>query len=164
MAMDVDTTSGLLRLPDRIEPPAEAKIAAPYSLDRQGASNSQPLPAAVPATATIPVIEERRRSPRIECRGTAEISTATNTAPVIGEITNISLHGCYVKTTTVLALDTDVSLAVESLGISIRTQAKVRATYPSTGMGLCFGEMDAEQQAQVGLMLKALWARRTSLS
>jgi len=82
----------------------------------------------------------------------------------MGEVTNISLHGCYVKTTAALALDAEVSLAVESLGFRIRTQAKVRATYSSTGMGLCFGEMDAEQHAQVGLLLKALWARRTSPS
>jgi len=66
MAMDVDITSGLPGLPDGLKPPAEAKIAAPYPLNGQDACNSQILTAAVPATATRSVVDERRRSPRIE--------------------------------------------------------------------------------------------------
>ena len=124
------------------------------------ASGNQWLPAddAATAAAALPAMQERRRSPRFDCPGSVEISTSGSDVAVSGILTNISLHGCYVQTSTTFPLDTSVSLAIDSLGFRIGIEAKVRVIYPSTGMGLCFSEMDPQQHAQLGLLLKALWA------
>ena len=125
------------------------------------ASGNQWLPADNGATAAaLPATQERRRSPRFECPGTVDLSIGGGRVTVAGVLTNISLHGCYVQTSTTFPLDTIVSLAIDSLGFRIANEAKVRAIYPSTGMGLCFSEMDAQQHAQLELLLKALWAAK----
>jgi hypothetical protein len=80
----------------------------------------------------------------------------------VGTLTNISLHGCYVQIPTTFPLDTDVPIVIDSLGFRISIQARVRAIHPSTGMGLCFTEMGPEQQAQLGALMKALWAAKHS--
>jgi len=164
MATYADITSSLSGLSGGAQSPAEDKAGGPHPHNEQATSNDQALGAAAPAPAAAPVGQERRRSPRFECQGTAAIFAAGGDVSFTGALTNISLHGCYVETTLTLPLDTDVILAIDSLGFRIRAHARVRATYPSTGMGLCFSEMDAEQRAQLGLLVKALWSRKPSPS
>jgi len=136
-----------------------ARSPAP-TIDAPAIDNALPSSATAAVPAAPPAIEERRRSPRFECPGSVEISFAGSDVPVPGTLTNISPHGCYVKTHATLPLDTVVSLTIDSLGFRVRLQAQVRAAYPSGGMGLCFSVMDPAQHAQLELLLKALCAAR----
>jgi hypothetical protein len=154
--MDVHITDGSPGLPGgNHQLLAEDGPTPAHPMD--GSAIDSALPSGA-ASAAHPAMQERRRSPRFDCPGSVEICISGGDLPLSGMLTNISLHGCFVKTPTTLPLDTSVSLAIDSLGFRIATQAKVRAIYPSTGMGLCFSEIDPEQHAQLELLLKALWA------
>jgi hypothetical protein len=55
---------------------------------------------------------------------------------------------------------TNVDLAVESIGIRIKTAAVVRANYPSLGMGISFGTIDPQQTAKLQQLLVSLAGRK----
>jgi hypothetical protein len=118
--------------------------------------------AATPATAVF--VKERRRSPRFQCSGSVELQPQDGSAHMWGALTDISLHGCYVEMPTTFPTDTLVSLTVEVLGIRFSAQAKVRVSYPALGMGMCFTEIEPEQEKQLGQLLKAVARQRAILS
>jgi hypothetical protein len=110
--------------------------------------------AAATLPGALPTLQERRRSPRFQCSGSIELHIPGSDVRVWGTLTDISLHGCYVEMPTTFPVDTEVSLNIESLGVRVSTRAKVRATYPSLGMGMCFCPLEPAQQAQLGQLLK----------
>ena len=109
-------------------------------------------------------VKERRRSPRFQCSGSVELQPQDGSAHVWGALTDISLHGCYVEMPTTFPTDTPVSLTVEVLGIRFSTEARVRATYPSLGMGMSFTGTRPEEQAQLEQLLRAVAGQRATLS
>jgi len=123
-----------------------------------------PANASAPTPAGAVFVKERRRSQRFQCSGSVELQPQDGSAHMWGALTDISLHGCYVEMPTTLPTDTVVSLTVEVLGIRFSAQAKVRVSYPSLGMGMCFTEIDPEQQKQLGQLLKAVAGQRATLS
>ena len=105
-------------------------------------------------------LKERRRSPRFACSGSVEVLAEDNGIPMRGTLNDISLHGCYTEMSTTLPVNSKVSLLVDSLGFRFRTQATVRASYPFLGMGMCFTEIESQQQAQLAEILAALAGQR----
>jgi len=73
-----------------------------------------------------------------------------------GTLTDISLHGCYVEMKTTFPIGTKVELLLRSFGILIQARGTVRTSYPLLGMGICFVEIEAGQQAQLKQLLDAL--------
>jgi hypothetical protein len=132
--------------------------------------DDSPTPPANASSASAPTpggavfAKERRRSPRFQCSGSVELQPQDGSAHMWGALTDISLHGCYVEMPTTFPQETLVSLNVEVLGIRFSTQAKVRATYPSLGMGMCFTETKPEQQTQLKQLLKAVAGQRAAIS
>jgi PilZ domain len=128
------------------------------------------IPAADADTASAPSLagavfgKERRRSPRFQCSGSVELQPKDGSAHMWGALTDISLHGCYVEMPTTFPTDTLVTLNVEMLGIRFSAPAKVRVTYPSLGMGMCFTGIKPEQQTQLQQMLRAVAGQRAILS
>jgi hypothetical protein len=55
---------------------------------------------------------------------------------------------------------TNLDLAIESIGIRIKTAAVVRANYPSLGMGISFGALDPQQTAKLQQLLVSLASRK----
>jgi len=108
--------------------------------------------------ATTPTVEwkERRQSPRLHCSGSVEFRTKGNDVRMWGTLTDVSLHGCYVEMNTTFPVDTKVDLVLKSFGIRIHTAGTVRASYPFLGMGICFAEIEPEQQQQLKQLLEAL--------
>ena len=127
-----------------------------------GANNAlTPSPAAPFGVQEIrPAFAERRRSPRYQCTGSVEVRTDACPAPLWGTLADISLHGCYVEMPATFPLDTQVMLNIESCGFRFSTQATVRASYPSLGMGMCFTPMEAVQRTGLEELLKALVSQK----
>lgn len=125
-------------------------------------ANADSAKGATPIGAVF--VKERRRSPRFQCSGSVELQPQDGGAHMWGALTDISLHGCYVEMPTSLPTDTLVSLNIEVLGVRFSTQAKVRVSYPSLGMGMCFTEVASEQQEQLGRLLRAVAGQRAALS
>ena len=116
------------------------------------------------AAAAGPAFKERRRSVRFECSGRVEFQADGSEVRLPGMLTDISLHGCYVEMPTTFPVETAVTLDIEARGIRFHTRAKVRATYPFVGMGMCFVETELGQRGQLGQLLRAIAAERAVLS
>lgn len=118
----------------------------------------------IPIQQSPPAGRERRRSPRFLCSGSVEFQAADSDVRVWGNLSDISLHGCYVEMSTTFPVGTNVSLTLESLGVRVQTQAVVRLSYPFLGMGLCFTEIEPGQQLQLEHLLSALAGERALLN
>jgi PilZ domain-containing protein len=105
--------------------------------------------------------KDRRQSPRLRCSGSAEFRVEGSDVRMWGTLTDISLHGCYVEMNATFPVDTKVALILKSFGIQIRTAGRVRATYPSLGMGICFADIEPLEQLQLKQLLAALSGRST---
>jgi len=100
--------------------------------------------------------QQLRQSPRFHCSGSVRFRSEGNDAPVWGTLTDISLHGCYVEMKTTFPVDTRVDLVLKSFGILIQARGTVRTSYPLLGMGICFVEIEAGQEAQLKQLLDVL--------
>lgn len=113
------------------------------------------------ASALGPGFKDRRQSPRLRCSGSAEFRAEGSDVRMWGTLTDISLHGCYVEMNATFPVDTKVGLVLKSFGIRIQTAGRVRATYPSLGMGICFADIEPLEQLQLKQLLAALSGRST---
>jgi hypothetical protein len=80
-----------------------------------------------------------RSSERFLCTGVAEVRSAASRFPIHGELADISLSGCYLRTTHPPASGTEIDLLIRLSGRTpIRARATVRASHPLVGMGVQF--------------------------
>jgi hypothetical protein len=112
-----------------------------------------------PADATTIDWTMRRQSPRLRCSGSVEFRVEGSDVRMWGTLTDISLHGCYVEMNTTFPVDTKVDLVLKSFGVRIQVPGRVRATYAFLGMGICFAEIEPDQQLQLKQLLASLAGR-----
>ncbi len=112
--------------------------------------------AASPTSGAAHAAQERRRSPRFHCSGSAEFRVDGSEVRMWGTLTDVSLHGCYVEMANTFPVNTRVNLVLEAMEIRVRMQAVVRVCYPLLGMGLCFVNMELGQRRQLERLLLAL--------
>lgn len=118
-----------------------------------------PAPAArpmVPMAQLGPERAERRRSPRYNCRGSAEFRAGGGDVRMWGTLTDISRSGCYVEMTSTFPAGTDVDLGMEIQGIRVRAHGRICVSYPFLGMGIAFTGIAPEQEASLEQLLSAL--------
>ncbi len=113
------------------------------------------------ATTMGPGFKDRRQSPRLRCSGSVEFRVEGSDVRMWGTLTDISLHGCYVEMNATFPVDTKVDLVLKSFGIRIQTRGRVRATYPSLGMGILLVDIEPLEQLQLKQLLAALSGRST---
>ena len=151
--MDSDVIGGLSDQQDKTRPQS-GKDRVP-SVQESG-PGSRPGGAATPAAG----LRERRRSQRYQCSGAVEIQADGGDVRLTGNLTDISLHGCYVEMPTTFPVETQVTLNIDAHGVRFKTRAKVRVTYPFLGMGMCFSETEPGQELQLAEILKAVVGER----
>lgn len=90
---------------------------------------------------------ERRRHPRISCRGS--VTFRYQDTAVSGELKLLSLGGCYIETPAVLtpAAPLGLSLKVEDLELEI--PGRVQALHPGFGVGVAFRDIDPSALARL---------------
>jgi PilZ domain len=116
------------------------------------------------AATITPVWEERRQSPRLRGSGSVEFRTEASDVRMWGTLTDIRLHGCYVEMHATFPVGTIVNLVLTSCGIRIQAPGAVRTPYPFLGMGICFAEIEPEQQLQLNELVAALAGHSTVYS
>jgi len=116
------------------------------------------LVAATPAGG----LNERRKSPRIRCSGSAEVRINGGDARTWGNLSDISLHGCYLETYNTSPVSTKVDLVLKSCDFQIHSGGRVRASYPGLGMGIRFEEIESGQQLQLKQLLALLTGCRAT--
>ena len=77
-------------------------------------------------------------------------------APVPGELTDLSLHACYLKMSAPFPLHARVALVTRVGLLDVRAEAIVRVVHPETGMGVEFVQSTSDESAKVAAFLKAL--------
>lgn len=110
----------------------------------------------VPAARTSADFKERRQSPRLRCSGSVEFRVEGSDVRLWGTLIDISLHGCYVEMSNTSAVDTRVHLVLKSCGHRVQTAGTVRASYPALGMGICFDDIEPEEQEQLRQLIALL--------
>ena len=135
-----------------------ATAAAPAGATHNSAGMASGA-ATAPALATSPEGKERRKSPRIRCAGSAEFRAEGNEVRMLGSLTDISLHGCYVEMDTTFPVGTRVELVLTAMDIRTEAAGMVRATYPGLGMGIAFADIEPAQLLQLQKLLAALPSR-----
>jgi hypothetical protein len=108
--------------------PARATIVPRPVETRSGSAN----PARTP---------DKRRSPRYRCQGSAHINEIGRAVAIWTTFSDISLHGCYVESTTAHRVGVMLGLKLEANGFRVEAIGEVRVSYPHLGMGISFTKM-----------------------
>src|SRR5579883_3029872 len=92
---------------------------------------------------------ERRKFPRYSYNIGVEIRTDSAKAGYWGNVDDISLGGCYIKTFSPLPVGTNVTLRLKTDSVEILTSGIVATFHPGVGMGVQFNNFlspDGENQ------------------
>ena len=79
-------------------------------------------------------------------------------APVPGELTDLSLHACYLKMSTPFPVSARVALVMRVGLMDVRAEGIVRVVHPETGMGVEFVQETEDESAKVAAFMDALRA------
>lgn len=101
--------------------------------------------------------ESRRRQPRFDVKGVAELLRAsTNTREGQGGISNLSEMGCLVQTSHTLAMGAQLKLVLQLANYDLTVKGEVRHTAPEMGMGIEFSEIRKGDRQVLSFLLRKL--------
>jgi PilZ domain-containing protein len=147
MMMEQSGADYLRRLKADVERPPvtpfPASTPSSAQADGQGAPSQNP--------------QERRRSPRYKCAGSAEFRVGGTDVRTWGTFTDLSIHGCSIEMTATFPVGSIVDLALEVNGVRVNVMGEVRVSYPFLGIGVAFPDVSPESartlQSTVGTLL-----------
>jgi diguanylate cyclase (GGDEF)-like protein/putative nucleotidyltransferase with HDIG domain len=88
--------------------------------------------------------KDRRSHPRLKCRVTIELQTETGNPPMFANLTDISMGGCYVETSTILSPGTKLKIGFSMDDGSLATEGVVARMDPGSGVAVQFREANRE--------------------
>ena len=113
-------------------------------------------PQGVTGMRFVQISPEARNQLKLWLENAAGAPSEEADAPVPAELTDLSMHACYLKLTTPFPLRTRVALTMR-IGIhDLHAEGSVRVTHPETGMGVEFLQKTSAEHAQVTAFLAAL--------
>jgi diguanylate cyclase (GGDEF)-like protein/putative nucleotidyltransferase with HDIG domain len=98
--------------------------------------------------------KNRRLYPRIKGRITVEFRPEGSDVPVIGNLTNISLGGCYIETSVILAPDSRLNINFSIDGGSMLADGSVVRSDPGMGLAIRFKEGNRDERAHLQTILE----------
>jgi diguanylate cyclase (GGDEF)-like protein/putative nucleotidyltransferase with HDIG domain len=98
--------------------------------------------------------KNRRLYPRIKGRITVEFRPEGSDVPVIGNLTNISLGGCYIETSVILAPDSRLNINFSIDGGSMLADGSVVRSDPGMGLAIKFTEGNRDERAHLQTILE----------
>jgi len=98
----------------------------------------------------------RRKHPRYPCTGGVEMRQHENGPPAWGNISDISLTGCYVETTNTLPLGSMMWFHLRTHDLEIGGRAVVKTSHHAVGMGIAFLHLTAEDQQNLEFLIGTL--------
>lgn len=122
---------------------------------------SQPVEAASQANWTA--LNDRRRSPRLECLGSAQVRMlnveSTRDAQFDGKIVNLSLVGCCFESNSPVVsfrLQDFVEVHFQINGITMLLMGSISAIHSSTKFGIDFQNVGSRKQDQLRYIISDL--------
>ena len=91
--------------------------------------------------------KNRRLYPRIKGRITVEFRAEGTETPVLGNLTNISLGGCYIETGVVLAADSRLNINFSIDGEALPAEGSIVRCDPGMGLAIKFKEGNRDDRA-----------------
>jgi hypothetical protein len=76
--------------------------------------------------------------------------------PVRCQLTDLSLHGCYLEIGSPFPASTRVTLTMRAAGVELKSEGVVRVMHPEKGMGVEFTHGTPEQRQQLEKFLARL--------
>ncbi len=96
--------------------------------------------------------KNRRGHPRMVCRLTVTLQPAGSTVPVLGNLSNVSLTGCFVETAAILPSGSNVSVYFSVDDNTLQSEGVVKRSIPGAGVGIEF--LESEDRARVHRILE----------
>jgi diguanylate cyclase (GGDEF)-like protein len=97
--------------------------------------------------------KDRRSHPRLKCRVTIEMHTETAGTPLFANLTDVSIGGCYIETSTIVAAGSKIKLGFSMDDANLSAEGVVARLDPGSGLAIQFRETNREGRER---MLKIL--------
>ncbi len=88
--------------------------------------------------------KDRRSHPRLKCRVTIEMHTDTGGTPIFANVTDVSLGGCFVETSTILPPGSKIKLGFSMDDSTLVAEGVVLRLDPGSGVAVQFREVNRE--------------------
>jgi hypothetical protein len=98
----------------------------------------------------------RRSQQRFHCTGGVELRRHEGAPPVFGNLSDISLTGCYVETVSTLPTGTETLFMIRVRDTVLRGRAQVKTSHHAVGLGLIFLEINQEDQGKLEFLVGTL--------
>ena len=98
--------------------------------------------------------KDRRTHPRMKCRVTIEMQTEAGGVPVFANLTDISMGGCFVETSTILSPGSQIKLGFSMDDPTLSVEGVILRLDPGTGVAVQFKEMNRETRDRMFKILE----------
>jgi diguanylate cyclase (GGDEF)-like protein/putative nucleotidyltransferase with HDIG domain len=93
--------------------------------------------------------KDRRAHPRLKCRVTIEVQTEAGGIPLFANLTDISLGGCFIETSTIFAAGTKIKLGFSMDDAGLFAEGVVMRLDPGSGVAVQFRELNREARERM---------------
>jgi diguanylate cyclase (GGDEF)-like protein/putative nucleotidyltransferase with HDIG domain len=101
-----------------------------------------------------PSRKNRRLYPRMKSRVTIELQPNGEAAPLLGNLIDISMGGCYVETSAIVTTGTSLKLTFSIDDGRLQTEGAVVRSDPGTGIAVQFNEMNRDDREKMNRILE----------
>ena len=98
----------------------------------------------------------RRSQERFHCSGGVEMRRNEGAPPVFGNLSDISLTGCYVETVSSPPVGAELLYMIRVRDTVLRGRAQVKTSHHAVGVGLVFVHMSPEDQQKLQFLVGSL--------
>jgi hypothetical protein len=98
----------------------------------------------------------RRAQQRFHCTGGVEMRRNEGAPPVFGNLSDLSLTGCYVETVSTLPAGSEILFMLRVGDHVVRGRAQVKTSHHAVGLGLVFTQLSKDDQAKLEYILSLL--------
>jgi hypothetical protein len=136
----------------KLKPPAiqTAQFASSFTA-ATGAQAAQHARRPMPDTSGT-----RRGRQRFHCTGGVEMRRNEGAPPVFGNLSDLSLTGCYVETVSTLPVGAEILFMLRVRDTIVRGRAQVKTSHHAVGLGLVFTQLSREDQHKLEYILSLL--------
>jgi len=101
-----------------------------------------------------PTRKNRRMFPRLKSRVTIELHTSGGGAPILGNLVDLSLGGCFVETSAILPAGKPLVLVFSIDDGKLHAEGTVLRIDPGTGIAIQFNDMDRANRERIPRILE----------
>jgi len=88
--------------------------------------------------------KDRRAHPRLKCRVTIELTADNSGVPLFANLTDISLGGCFIETSTIVPAGSKIKLGFSMDDPTLTTEGLVMRLDPGSGLAVQFPELNRD--------------------